>query len=136
MAELAARIVRMGKAGSASRLAAALVAAIGSQQGRGSSPKGLIAPANEPGRAAHLLAVLNINLARVEIAPLEAAAASSSDALLPLLAAQQVCVRVRVRVRLLFGTFPACKLGDNQIYTQSSIVVSNRNHFSWQTTGG
>ena len=87
--ELGARVVRMGKAGSAARLAASLVSAVGSQQGGGHSPRGLIAPANEPARAAYLLAVLTVNLSRVELAPLDASA-GASDVLTPLLAAQQV----------------------------------------------
>ena len=90
MAELGARVTHLGKAGKASHLAAALTAAIGSLQGRHASPRGLIAPAHAPGRAAHLLAVLTVNLARVELAPLAMASAAASDVLMPLLAAQQV----------------------------------------------
>ena len=81
---------RLGKAGNGPRLAGELVSAFGSLQGLGAAPaKGLIAPSNSPGWAAHLLATLTLNLAMVELAPLDEDPSSPSP-LLPLLAAQQV----------------------------------------------
>lgn len=56
--------------------------------------QGLILPYKSPGRAAHLLAVLNVNLCRVELAPLVEDSGGGGEGIKPLLAAQQVRICV------------------------------------------